>query len=117
GKSFVAVRVASGDVDGDRILVADVLGERLAALAIEHDDPHHPLQADEEVVLAALVIVEAADHALARPREIRLPDRLREPADACKLRKPAALVLVPRQRKAFDDHLFTPVSSTRRPTS
>ena len=64
GERLEAVGVPSRDVDRDRILVTDVLGERLAALAVEHDDACRPLQADEQVVLAALVVVEAANHAL-----------------------------------------------------
>ena len=40
--------------------------ERLAALAVEHDDAHRALEADEEIVLPALVVVQPADHALAR---------------------------------------------------
>ena len=34
-----AMRVVAGDVDRDRVVLADVLGERLARLAIENDDP------------------------------------------------------------------------------
>ena len=64
--------VAAGDVERDRVLVADVLGERLARVAVEHDDAGHALQAGEEVVLAALVVVEPADHAAARERDVRL---------------------------------------------
>ena len=94
---LVAVGVDAGDVDRDRVLVADVLGERLAGGAVEHDDAHHPLEADEEVVLAALVIVEAADHAAARAREVGLPDRLGQSARARELGEPAALVGVPRE--------------------
>ena len=86
GERLVAVRVAARDVDRDRVVVADVLGERLARLAVEHDDAHHALQADEEVVLAALVVVQPADHALARAREVRLAHRLRQRARAHQLR-------------------------------
>ena len=86
GERLVAVRVDAGDVDRDRVVVADVLGERLAAcVAVEHDDAHHSREADEEVVLAALVVVEAADHARARTREVHLPDRLRQRARAREL--------------------------------
>ena len=72
GERLEAVRVVARDVDGDRVVVADVLGERLAGLAVEDDDARHALQADEEVVLAALVVVEAADHAAAREGDVRL---------------------------------------------
>ena len=75
-----------------------------------------PSQAEEQVVLAALVVVERADHALARPREVRLPDRLRQLARAHQLHEEAALVVEPAQRDARD-YLLAPVSSIRRPTS
>ena len=38
GERLVAVRVDARDVDGDRIVVSDVLAERLPRLAIECDD-------------------------------------------------------------------------------
>ena len=75
-QGLVAVRVRSRDVERDRVVVADVLGERLARVAVEHDDAHHAADAREEVVLPTLVVVERADHALAREREVRLPDGL-----------------------------------------
>ena len=78
GQRLVAVRVRAGDIQRDRIVVADVLAEGLPALAVEHDDAHHPVNAGEEVVLPALVIMQRADHALAREHEIRLPHRLRQ---------------------------------------
>ena len=43
GERLEAVRVAAGDVEGDRVLVADVLGVGLTALAIEHDDARRPV--------------------------------------------------------------------------
>ena len=98
GERLEAVSVASWDVDRHRILVADVLGERLAGLPVEHDDACHPLQADEEIVLATLVVVEAPNHALARERDVRLPRRLRQHALAPELHEPAALVLEALQR-------------------
>jgi hypothetical protein len=94
GERFVAVRLRARDVERDRVVLADVLREGLAGLAVEHDDAHHPLQAEEEVVLAALVVVQRADHARAREREVRLADRLRQPARAHQLHEPAALVLM-----------------------
>src|SRR5205823_6251407 len=118
GERLVAVRVTPGNVDRNRIVVADVLGERLATLTVEDDDAHHPRQAGEEVVLAALVVVQSADDARPRPGHVRLADRLRQLARAGELGKPAAAVLVPADREPLDDQtLFTPVSSTRRPTS
>src|SRR5204863_8148162 len=89
---------------GDGVVVADVLAERLARLAVEDDDAHHALEADEEIVLPALVIVQAADHALARAREVRLPDRLGQRARANELCEPAAPVLVPGERKREHIH-------------
>ena len=44
GQRLEAVRVRPGDVDRDGVVVADVLGERLAALPVEHDDPGHALR-------------------------------------------------------------------------
>ena len=82
--------------------------------AVEHDDACRPLQAGEEVVLAALVVVEAADHAAARERDVRLHRGPRQDAVAAELAEPAALVLEPPQRDPLDPldaHLFTPVSS------
>src|SRR5581483_7845924 len=114
---LVAVRVAAGDVDCDGIVVADVLDVHVAALPVEDDDADGSLQTDEEVVLAALVVVQTADHALPRPREVHLLDRLRQPGLARELREPAAAVLVALERETVDVHLLTPVSSTRRPTS
>ena len=46
--------------------------------AFEDDDAGHALEAAEEIVLAALVVVEAADHAGAREGEVRLAGRPRE---------------------------------------
>src|SRR3954453_11126741 len=120
GERLVAVRVPAGHVDRNGVLVADVLGERRAGLAVEDHDPHHSLQAEEEIVLPALVEVQGADRARPGLREVRLPDRLRQVARARELREPAALVLVPRERKtlnAFDHYVFAPVSSIRRPMS
>ena len=39
GQGLEAVRAAPGHVDRDRVLVSDVLGERLAGLEVEDDDP------------------------------------------------------------------------------
>src|SRR2546421_9685761 len=105
-----------GNVDRDWIVVADVLGERLAALAVQHDDTHCSPQTDEEIVLAALVVVQPADHAAAREREVRLLDRLRQLGRAYELGEPSALVLVARQREA-PDHAFAPLRRTKSLTS
>ena len=72
GERLEAVRVDAGDVDRDRVLVADVLSERLAGRAVEDDDARRSLEAREQVVLAALVVVQAADRPLARERDVRL---------------------------------------------
>ncbi len=121
GQRLEAVRVAAGDVDRDRVVVADVLGVRLAALPVEHDDARHPLQADEEVILAALVVMETPEDALAREREVGLSRLLRQQRLAPDLREPAALVLETAQRdpKQAVDHasLLTPVRWIRAPIS
>ena len=107
GERLEAVRVVAGDVDGDRVVVADVLGERLAGLAVEDDDARHPLQAREEVVLAALVVVEAADHALrARSETFVWRIGFGSATRAAELAEPAALVLEALQRDHSDavDH-------------
>ena len=79
--------------------------------AVEHDDAYRPLETDEEVVLAALVVVEAADHALPRVGEVHLADRLRERARARELAEPAALVGMPLERDAAQalDHRRRPL--------
>ena len=102
GERLVAVRMDARDVDGDRVVVSDVLAERLPRLAIEHDDAHHPLEADEEVVLAALVEMQPADHAAARAGQVRLLDRLRQRARPDQLHEPASFVFVLRKREARD---------------
>ena len=88
---------------------------------VEDDDAGHALQAGEEVVLAALVVVEPANHAPARERDIRLPGRLRQQALPAQLDEPAALVLEPAERDALQplDHgtLFTPVRPISAPIS
>src|SRR5262249_28012987 len=88
-----------GNVDRDRILVADVLVKRLAGRAVEHDDANHSGEAEEEIVLAALVVVEATNDAATGAREVQLPDRLRQSARAGELREPAAVVRVARERE------------------
>ena len=98
GQRLEAVREVAGDVDGREVVVADVLAERLARVAVERDDARTALKADEEVVLPALVVVQAADRALAREGDVRLADRLRQSARAGDLRQPAALVLEAAQR-------------------
>ena len=116
GQRLEPVRVASRDVERDGIVVADVLGERLAAASVEDDDPGLAGDAVEEVVLAALVVVEAADHALPRERDVRLAGRLRQQRLAPHLHDPAARVLVHQGRQADDplDHaLFTPLARTK----
>ena len=104
GECLVPVGACTGNVDRDRVLLADVLGEPLTRLAVEDDDAHHPGEADEEVVLAALVVMEAANHAGTRLRKVHLPDRLRKVARTDQLGEPATLVLVPREWKPCDDH-------------
>ena len=68
-------------------------------LAVEHDDARRALEADEQVVLPALVVVQPADDAAAREGDVRLARRLRQQALAAQLDEPAALVLEPLQRE------------------
>jgi hypothetical protein len=63
GERLEAVGAPAGNVDGDRVVVADVLAERLAGLEVEHDDASRPLEAREDIVLAALVVVQATQRA------------------------------------------------------
>ena len=98
GQRLEPVREVAGHVDGGEVVVTDVLGEHLASVAIECHHARTPLQADEEVVLAPLVEVQPANRALARERDVRLPDRLRQPARARDLGQPAAVVLEAAQR-------------------
>ena len=100
GERLEAVCVAAGNVERDRVLVADVLAERLTRVAVEDDDPGRPLQAGEEVVLAAEVVVEPANHARPRERDVRLPGGPRQRALTPQLAEPAPLVLDATQRDA-----------------
>src|SRR5207247_2200381 len=89
---------------------------------VEDDDAHHALHTDEEVVLAALVVMEAADHALPREDEVRLPDRLQQERGAHQLHEPAAPVLEPSQRDQPDavdqaSSLLAPCARTKAFTS
>src|SRR5437899_11983419 len=71
-QGLVPVCVPTGYVDGDRVLVADVLREDRPGLTIEDDHPGGPAQAREEIVLTSLVVVEAADHSGSGEREVGL---------------------------------------------
>ncbi len=115
-QGFEAVGVMPRDVDRDQVVVADVLREGLAGLAIEHHNAGGPLQAREEVVLAALVIVQTANHALAREREVRLHGALGQAAVPAELAEPAPLVLEAAKRDDLDarDHcLLAPFVRTK----
>ena len=92
GQGFETVRVVAGHPDGDRILLADIERKGLARLAIKQDGARHSLQAGEEVVLAALMVVKAANHALAREGDVGLRYRAGQDAVAPQLTEPAALV-------------------------
>src|SRR5262249_38287918 len=104
-----------------RVVVPDVDRERLAAVAIEHDHANHAAQAREEVALAALVVVQPADHALPRPDEVRLPDLLaRQRRRPHQLDEPSPVVVVPAEREqldALDQVLLTPFARTKSLTS
>jgi hypothetical protein len=119
-QSLEAVGVPPRNPDRHRVVVADVDREGLAALAIEHDDAGDALQAGEEVVLASLVIVEAADDPLPRERDVGLPGRRGQLALPAELHEPAALIFEPAQRQdldAFDHRLFAPFARTKSLTS
>ena len=110
------VRVVARDIERDGIVLADVLGERLPRAAIEDDDASVPLEAYEEVVLAALVVVEPADDAVSRKRDVRLFRRPGQERLAPDLRHPAAIVLVHPERdplEAVDHSLLTPLARTK----
>src|SRR5258705_12241934 len=94
GERLVPVRTVARHVDRNRIALADVLLETLSRLPVEHDDAHHPGYADEEIVLPPLVVVQSANNAFARAREVRLLDRLRQRARTDELGEPATLVFV-----------------------
>ena len=98
GQRLVTVRMQTRHVDRDGVVVTDVLGERLPGRQVQDDDAHHSRETDEDVVLAELVVVEPAHDAAPRVREVDLPDRLRQRARARELAKPAALVVMPRER-------------------
>ncbi len=120
GQRLESVCMAPRDVQRDRVLVTDVLGERRPRRSVENDHARRPLKAREQVVLATLVVVEASDHAPAGERDVRLHRRARQQALAPKLAEPAPPVLIPTQRDPLDPldtHLLTPVSSIRRPIS
>ena len=120
GERLEPVGMVARDENRRRIVVADVCREGLAALPFEHDDPHHALEARKQVGLAALVVVEAADHALARERQVRLLDGLGQRRGAHQLHEPAALVLETAQRDQLDavDHaLLAPFARTKSFTS
>src|SRR5689334_23423982 len=98
--------MAAGNVECDRVLLADVLAVRLAARAVEDDHAGGSGEAYEEIVLAALVVVQPANDPSAGEGDVRLQGRLRQRALASDLREPAALVLETPHREAKDslDH-------------
>ena len=111
-----AVGVPSRDVDRDRVVVADVEREGLTCLAVQHDDSRRPLETGEEVVLPALVVMQAADDPFPREGEVGLDGPLRQPALTPELHEPAPLVFEPAQRNDFDpfDHgLLAPFARTK----
>src|SRR5712691_3863885 len=107
--------MSAGNVQRDLVRVADVLRERLARVSVKDDDARCALQADEQVVLAALVVVQPADHAAPREGDVGLARRLGEERLAPQLHQPAALVLETPERNAQDpfDHLLTPFRRTK----
>jgi hypothetical protein len=105
-----AVGVMTRHVDGDRVVLTDVGAENLTARAVEHDDASGAEEASEEVVLAALVVMEATNHALTREGDIRLHSRFSHPALAPHLEKPPALIASVRERNELEplDHRLAP---------
>src|SRR5215212_4918559 len=105
------------DVDRDRVVLADVLGEDVAALAVEHDHARRSLQAGEEVVLPALVVVQAADRPATREGNVHLHRRLGQRALPPQLHEPAALVVEAAKRDPDEpvDHAtrLTPFARTK----
>src|SRR5207249_307002 len=95
----------------------------LSRVAIEDDDAGTPSQAGEEIRLTALVVVEPADDAGSREREVRLSHPGWKRTVPAELAEPAAVVLERVEREPEDavDHrgaaLFAPVSPMRRPIS
>ena len=77
GQRLEAVRDLARDIDRLAVVLVDVErprdSVRRGLLApVEDHDPGASDRAEEEVVLPALVPVEAADHALLRDRDVRL---------------------------------------------
>src|SRR3954465_4150893 len=97
GPARRSVREIARHVDRSEVAVPDVLGEGLARLTVERHDASLALQAHEEVVLPALVVMQPANRPPAREGDVRLPDRLRQEARTRDLRQPATLVLEPAQ--------------------
>src|SRR5229473_6055928 len=89
GQRLVPVRMNPGNVDRDAIVVADVVGERLAGRPVEDDDTHRAGQADEYVVLTPLVVVQTSNDTRARAGEVRLLDRFRKRARSHELGEPS----------------------------
>ena len=121
GQRLEAVGVAAGNVDRDGIVVADVLAEDFPAHAVEHNHPRRPVETDEEVVLAALVEVQAPNRPGPREGHVGLDRRLRQRAFAPDLDEPAALVLETAQGNAHETlrhaSRLTPFARTKSFTS
>ncbi len=111
GEGLEPVRERAADVDRDRVSLADVLGEGLAACPVEHDDARRALEAGEEVVLPSLVVVQAADHPFPGKGEVRLSRGPRQGALTVELGEPPALVGVPAERDAGDAFDHAPASA------
>src|SRR4051794_21116263 len=80
GERLEAVREVARHVHGSEVAVADVLAESLPRVAVEGDDARPSLQADEQVVPAPLMVMQASNRSLPREGDVRLTDRLRQAA-------------------------------------
>src|SRR5579864_1094408 len=80
------VREIAGNVDRCEVVVADILAERLAGLAVQRDHTRVAAETDEQIVLTALVVVKTANRSFPRERDVRLPYRLRESTELGELR-------------------------------
>src|SRR3989442_7722987 len=71
---------------------------KASPVSVERDDACTALQADEQIVLATLVVVQPTDRSLPREGDVRLADGLGQAAGPGNLRQPPPLVLETLQR-------------------
>jgi hypothetical protein len=119
GKGLEAVSVTSRNIDGNWVGFSYVRTEDFAGRAVEDDDAGGADQTGEEVVLSAIVIVEAADHPFARERDVRLHGPLPDPAFPPYLEQPATFVAPVLEWDELEpfDHRLAPCLRTKSFTS